>query len=145
MNSISIPCARLELLKVKVRLAEHPDWERELEIRIRDGTRLIEDTLDRFLSPRTVLYAQTHPGPVNVRFYLFIYRAEGTHGFLAAHDKLHAALDRVCVRVLRVHQGEHRPAGLNNLAILMLDPCTLFARLYTERKAVSTLSPSKAP
>ena len=53
--SDSIPGARLELLQVEVRLAKHPDRERELEVRVRDCARLVEHALDRLLRPRAVL------------------------------------------------------------------------------------------
>lgn len=38
-------------------LAQHPYREGELEVGIRDGAVLIEDTLDRLLGPRSVLGA----------------------------------------------------------------------------------------
>jgi hypothetical protein len=48
-----LPCP--QLLKVFIHLAEHPDRERELEVRVRDRAAFVEHTLDGFLRPRAVL------------------------------------------------------------------------------------------
>ena len=50
-----VPALRLQLLQVTIRLAQHPNRKRELEVWIRDRDRPIEHPFDRFLCPRTVL------------------------------------------------------------------------------------------
>ena len=42
---------RVPLLEVLLRAPEHPNRERELEVRVRDRARLIEHALDGFLRP----------------------------------------------------------------------------------------------
>lgn len=51
-----VPILGLQLLQVTVGLAQHPNRERELEVRVRDRNRPIEHPLDRFLRPRTILH-----------------------------------------------------------------------------------------
>ena len=38
-----------------MRLTQHPNWERKLEIGVGDGASLVEDPLNGFLWPRTIL------------------------------------------------------------------------------------------
>lgn len=66
-----ISTARLELTQVEVRLSKHPDRERELEVRVRDRTRLVEHTLNRLLRPRAVLHMPTHQRTRDVSVKLY--------------------------------------------------------------------------
>lgn len=45
----------LQFRKVPRSFPQHPDGEREFEVRIRDGAGFVEDTFYSFLWPRTVL------------------------------------------------------------------------------------------
>lgn len=53
-----------ESLKVPVRLAKHPDRERELEVGVGNGTILVKHPFDRLLRPRSVLrHSETSEQP----------------------------------------------------------------------------------
>ena len=55
------PTLSLQLLQITIRLAQHPNRERELEVRVRDSDCPIEHPLYRFLRPRTVLQREQNP------------------------------------------------------------------------------------
>ena len=58
LRKLFSPLLSPQLLQVTVSLGQHPNRERELDVRIRDRNRLIKRPLDCFLCPRTVLQQQ---------------------------------------------------------------------------------------
>lgn len=44
-----------QIFQILMRLPKHPDREREFEVGICDGARLVEDTFNGLLWPRTIL------------------------------------------------------------------------------------------
>jgi len=55
------PTLSLQLFQITIGLAQHPNRERELEVRVRNRDCPVEHPLDRFLRPRTVLQRDQNP------------------------------------------------------------------------------------
>jgi hypothetical protein len=102
-------------------LPKHPDRERELEVRVCDGTRLVEDTFNGFLRPRAIL--QYHRFENSAKFVNIAHRK------LTGHNKTNSPFDWFSMRVFRVHESHYSPTCLYNLGIFMLDPSNQLARL----------------
>lgn len=49
--SVSNTIPRFQVLQVVMRLPKHPNRERELEVRVRDGTSFVENAFNGFLWP----------------------------------------------------------------------------------------------
>lgn len=108
-----------QLFQIPMRAAQHPDREREFEVRVCNSDILVEYALDRFLRPRAVLHTTSQP--------IGYGGDEATHRSLSGHHQSHSAFYGLGMGVLRVHERHRRPTGLDYLRILVLYPSTQFA------------------